>query len=100
MAKKLDLKEGKVLMFKRDKTKDTQPDYGGQMKLSDEMIDKIQNGEDQFDIAVYVNRSESGVEYLNGEIRVMWVNPNESSNGGIKTESNNSQDEDDDDLPF
>ena len=100
MAKKLDLKEGKLTMFKRDNENPNAPDYGGQVLISEEVVDLINSGERQFDIAVYMNTSKAGNPYISGEIKPMWVNPNEPSKKELETEHLGNPDEEDDDLPF
>ena len=53
---KYEMREGSFKLFKNKKTKETQPDYKGMIKI---------NGE-EFELSAWINESKSGVKYMAG----------------------------------
>lgn len=53
---KYEMKDGSFKLFKNNKTKETQPDYKGKIKIDGE----------ELDLSAWINESKSGVKYMSG----------------------------------
>lgn len=81
--KNYESKNNSGAIFKNNKTKDTQPDYRGKVKVNDK----------EMEISLWIKVSESGTKYFSASFQEPFVKP-------TTTEPNVKINNIDDDLPF
>lgn len=81
--KNYESKNNSGAIFKNNKTKDTQPDYRGKVKVNDK----------EMEISLWFKESQSGTKYFSASFQEPFVKP-------TTTEPNVKINNIDDDLPF
>ena len=77
----METKNNSGAIFKNNKTKDTQPDYRGKVKVNDK----------EMEISLWFKESQTGVKYFSASFQEPYVKPN-TTEPNVKIVDN--------DLPF
>lgn len=82
----MDVKENEVVLFLNKKTKETQPDYKGQVNIGGKVMD----------IALWQKTAKTGTPYLSGKI----AEPFKKNEQGMTVHPNLTEKKNEDGLPF